>query len=158
MVPSLLNSIDMMHAIFGPTLLETASKLLNSASNRMVPAWNKHMPKGASPLRDPVPPVEAHADRKVVYLPTCVTRVMGPSRVDPEQDSVHEKLLSLFHKVSTWPTTTPPVLGFETLRADDVASLMHPMCVVTRVCHVLGETNDGVRGVQICHGMHVPKK
>jgi len=98
MVPSLLNSIDMMHAIFGPTLLETASKLLNSASNRMVPAWNKHMPKGASPLRDPAPPVEAHADRKVVYLPTCVTRVMGPSRVDPEQDSVHEKLLSLFHK------------------------------------------------------------
>ena len=33
-----------------------------------------------------------------MYLPTCVTRMMGPSLSDQERASVHEKLLSLFHK------------------------------------------------------------
>ena len=35
---------------------------------------------------------------QVVYLPTCVTRMMGPSLSDKERASVHEKILSLFHK------------------------------------------------------------
>ena len=35
---------------------------------------------------------------QVVYLPTCVTRMMGPSLPDKERASVHEKLLSIFHK------------------------------------------------------------
>lgn len=37
---------------------------------------------------------------QVVYLPSCVTRMMGPSRGDPESESVHEKLLSLFGKAN----------------------------------------------------------
>lgn len=36
--------------------------------------------------------------RQVVYAPSCVTRMMGPSSGDSEQASVHEKLLSLFDK------------------------------------------------------------
>lgn len=37
--------------------------------------------------------------RKVVYLPSCVTRMMGPAASDYETASVHEKLMSLFAKV-----------------------------------------------------------
>ncbi len=35
---------------------------------------------------------------QVVYMPACVTRMMGPSISDDQQESVHEKLLSLFEK------------------------------------------------------------
>lgn len=35
---------------------------------------------------------------QVVYMPSCVTRMMGPSQSDYEKDSVHEKLMSLFGK------------------------------------------------------------
>ncbi len=37
---------------------------------------------------------------QVVYLPSCVTRMMGPSRGDPESEPVHDKLLSLFGKAN----------------------------------------------------------
>ena len=42
--------------------------------------------------------VAGQAARKVVYMPTCVTRMMGPSRSDTERSSVHQKMLSLFAK------------------------------------------------------------
>ena len=35
---------------------------------------------------------------QVVYLPSCVTRMMGPAASDTEKASVHEKLLSVFGK------------------------------------------------------------
>ena len=56
--------------------------------------------QGASKLQQPLPPQQVHegVERKVVYLPTCVTRMMGPSLNDPERASTHEKLLSLFNK------------------------------------------------------------
>eukprot|EP00959_Pyramimonas_sp_CCMP1952_P153122 3203090-Pyramimonas_sp.AAC.1 len=34
----------------------------------------------------------------VVYLPTCVTRTMGPARGDENNEPVHAKLLSIFDK------------------------------------------------------------
>ena len=45
----------------------------------------------------PVAPAEG-LPREVVYVPSCVTRMMGPSLGDTERASVHEKLLSLFQK------------------------------------------------------------
>lgn len=50
----------------------------------------------------------------MVYLPTCVTRMMGPSLPDPERGSVHEKLLSLFHKADyevVYPEVWPSLCG-----------------------------------------------
>jgi len=48
------------------------------------------------------PPRALHAawlcSLQVVYLPSCVTRMMGPSASDSEKDSVHDKLMSLFSK------------------------------------------------------------
>lgn len=40
----------------------------------------------------------AGVPRKVVYVPSCVTRMMGPAASDYETESVHEKLMSLFNK------------------------------------------------------------
>lgn len=57
--------------------------------------------QGASKLNmnppKPVQPAEGVA-RQVVYMPACVTRMMGPARGDDQTASVHEKLLSLFQK------------------------------------------------------------
>lgn len=58
------------------------------------------MSQGASAvnMHPAVPAPSAGVPRKVVYVPSCVTRMMGPSLADTERASVHEKLLSLFEK------------------------------------------------------------
>jgi D-lactate dehydrogenase len=107
-VPKLLDAVSLAHRILGPKPLEWTSSWLNRVSGHVVPTWNPHMPKGAAPLRDPPTPAAAPSaaaaaaapsiPRKVVYLPSCVTRMMGPSALDTETAPVHEKLLSLFGK------------------------------------------------------------
>lgn len=75
-----------------------------------MPVWNPYMPKGSAPLKPatksttPVP--AGGIPRKVVYMPACVTRMMGPSASDTETDSVHEKLMSLFNKAG-YEVSTP---------------------------------------------------
>lgn len=118
-VPPLLNAVSLAHRVLGPKPLEWTSTWLNRLSGHVVPTWNPHMPKGAAPLRVPPPaPAAAAASsassaipRKVVYLPSCVTRMMGPSALDPETAPVHEKLLSLFGKA-----------GYEVVYPEGVAS------------------------------------
>jgi D-lactate dehydrogenase len=103
-VPRLLNTVNFMHGILGPSILSFSSRLLNRWTDHFVPVWNPYMPKGASPLNVPAPPPSASAHaipRKVVYFPTCVTRMMGPSHSDYQNGtvaSVHEKLMSIFTK------------------------------------------------------------
>ena len=100
----LLGAVNIAHSLLGATPLEVISRSLNKATNHFVPEWNPYMPKGASPLdmNPPKPTVPADQmkgiPRKVVYVPACVTRIMGPSKNDYAQESVHEKLLSLFAK------------------------------------------------------------
>jgi len=100
----LLGAVNLAHQVLGPWPLKTISSTLNRISNHMIPEWNPYMPKAASPLNmsPPVPQKSVEGERsiprKVVYVPACVTRIMGPSRGDNQQASVHEKLLSLFSK------------------------------------------------------------
>ena len=57
--------------------------------------------QGASRLNmNPAKPEqpESGLKRQVVYMPSCVTRMMGPSLSDTERASVHEKMLSIFEK------------------------------------------------------------
>ena len=57
--------------------------------------------QGASKLNMNPPKPEQPASglkRQVVYMPSCVTRMMGPALSDPERSSVHEKMLSIFEK------------------------------------------------------------
>ena len=49
----------------------------------------------------PVKPSQASREgipRQVVYVPSCVTRMMGPALPDPDKTGVHDRLLSLFKK------------------------------------------------------------
>lgn len=116
-VPPLLNAVHMAHKVVGPKPLQLLSSWLNKGSDHYIPAWNPYMPKGAKPLRQPKPaPVDTTLEkravpRKVVYLPSCVTRMMGPSASDYETAPVHEKLLSLFEKA-----------GYEVIYPEGVSS------------------------------------
>ena len=61
----------------------------------------------------PKPEPSPGLPRQVVYVPSCVTRMMGPARSDSETASVHEKLLSLFAKAGyevIYPEVGPPAL------------------------------------------------
>ncbi|GIL81459.1 hypothetical protein Vretimale_972 [Volvox reticuliferus] len=100
-VPRFLNLVNMAHSVLGPKPLEVISRALNGATNHLVPVWNPYMPKGAAPLKVPAPAPAASTSgipRRVVYMPSCVTRMMGPAASDAETASVHEKILSLFNK------------------------------------------------------------
>eukprot|EP01024_Parvocaulis_polyphysoides_P013001 TRINITY_DN1497_c0_g3_i3.p1 TRINITY_DN1497_c0_g3~~TRINITY_DN1497_c0_g3_i3.p1 ORF type:complete len:595 (-),score=124.44 TRINITY_DN1497_c0_g3_i3:425-2209(-) len=100
-VPYLLSAVDLAHRVVGPWPLKATSELLNRATGNYIPAWNRYMPRGATPLKTPLPPqvqAESGIPRKVVYLASCVTRMMGPSLADSEREAVHDKLLSIFSK------------------------------------------------------------
>lgn len=49
-------------------------------------------------MNPPKPAAQPGIPRQVVYVASCVTRMMGPARSDDQSESVHEKLLSLFKK------------------------------------------------------------
>merc|ERR1719231_840926 len=82
--------------------MNTISSAVWGVSNNYIPLWNKYMPRGAAALEVPAPPAADVADarKRVVYLPSCVTRMMGPSRGDEAagDDAVHAKFLSLLRK------------------------------------------------------------
>lgn len=104
-VPPFLNLVSFAHRVVGAAPLAGVSGLLNRASGNLVPVWNPHMPRGAAPLQMPLAPAPAptpaarEIPRKVVYMPSCVTRMMGPSLQDSETDPVHAKILSILSKV-----------------------------------------------------------
>lgn len=108
MVPYFLSLVDAMHRVVGPYPLQMISSFLTRATSNYVPEWNPHMPRGAASVKSPPKPVAAATTgagipRKVVYMPSCVTRMMGPSLSDTERGSVHEKLMSIFDKVCLLP-------------------------------------------------------
>lgn len=102
MVPPMLNVVSLSHRVMGPTPLVKISEALNRLSGNYIPTWNPYMPKGAArlPTPSPVSPSDSKVPQKVVYVPACVTRMMGPAHGDSETASVHEKLLSLFKKAN----------------------------------------------------------
>jgi D-lactate dehydrogenase len=112
-----LATLDVMHGVVGPKPLQWISSKLNALTGRAVPVWNPYMPAAAARLPTPVPPslsaaAATDAPRKVVYVPSCVTRMMGPSRGDSEQASVTETTLSVLQKA-----------GYEVIYPQGVSSL-----------------------------------
>jgi len=103
LVPPLLNTVDFFHGIFGSGFLESTSRLLNKATGNFIPIWNKYMPKGAKKLdtSDCVSSAEdVDVRNSVVYIPSCVTRMMGPARGDDVEEPVHEKMISILKKAN----------------------------------------------------------
>jgi D-lactate dehydrogenase len=112
-VPSFLNMVSTFHGILGGGVLKSVSGALNSATGSMVPVWNPHMPTGAPKLPEPYKPAVATAaglPRKVVYLPSCVTRMMGPVKGEESIGGVPDAMMSILKKAN-YEVVYPEGLG-----------------------------------------------
>jgi D-lactate dehydrogenase len=122
-VPPFLNAVDLARRVVGAGTLASISGALNRWSGRVVPTYNAYMPKGAPRLPaelkavseagpTPSPPRGSVTPRRAVYLPSCVTRMMGPAGTDPQGASAApaDRLVSLAAKAG-WEVVTPDGLS-----------------------------------------------
>ncbi|MBA4502617.1 FAD-binding and (Fe-S)-binding domain-containing protein [Marinobacterium marinum] len=91
-----LKAADMTHRLLGAPRLQRWSQTLNRLSGERLPAWNPALPQPVK-LIDPARPTNSPRPR-VVYLPSCVSRTMGPSASDTEQTPLISKTRSLLEK------------------------------------------------------------
>lgn len=110
LTPPLLSVVSTAHSVLGTTIVGGIAGALHKVGGSIVPLWNPYLPSGAKPLpalptlsevtetakKDP--PKRGLFTGKVVYMPACVTRVMGATASDPVQTSVPEAFLSLMTK------------------------------------------------------------
>lgn len=84
----------------GAETLESVTTTLRRLSGDRLPIWSKAMPVAVSFKPKPAPTAQgARAGRpQVVYLPSCVSRTMGPARTDPEGEPLPEKTQALLEK------------------------------------------------------------
>ncbi len=89
-----LTFIHWLRMIFGRRLFGKITSGLRSATFKIVPLWNEHMPKGAHRIKVSSPHTTSLENspekEKVVYFPSCITRSMGVSK-----DYSEEKELTL---------------------------------------------------------------
>ena len=113
LVPPFLNIVSVVHSVIGSRPMNWIAGTVWGVGNNMVPLWNQYMPRGAQPLALPTSNADADADRrKVVYLASCVTRMMGPARGDTDagEEAVHAKLISVLEKAG-YDVVVPEGIG-----------------------------------------------
>lgn len=106
----MLNLASTGRALFGERGLSKLSGAITQASGGRVPQWIPTLPK-AAPVR--VLGRERITDSvrdKVVYLPSCATRVFGASHGDSEKRSIMEITLSLLDKAG-FEVVVPEMTG-----------------------------------------------
>ncbi len=96
--------------ILGADVVESISGRLHRLTRGLVPVWNEHTPAPArvGPLRDLV---KGRPDR-VVYFPSCITRLWGPAPGTDDDRAVTAALLSILDKA-----------GYDVLFPRDMAGL-----------------------------------
>ncbi|MCG6658915.1 FAD-binding oxidoreductase [Halomonas campisalis] len=107
-----LQAAGAARAVLGVNLMGKLSTGARRLSGNRLPQWSPALPK-ASPVRVLKRAPSGAADRdKVVYLPSCATRIFGPSHDDRESRSVMEITLALLDKA-----------GFEVILPDMIGHL-----------------------------------
>ena len=87
-----LTGANVAHSIFGSQLMSFVAKKTRSITGDKLPLWNPWMPKAGK-----LPTQPAQKGRtKVVYFPSCTTRMMGPAKGDYDQ---RHRALLLRHAV-----------------------------------------------------------
>ncbi|MEP3165112.1 MAG: FAD-binding and (Fe-S)-binding domain-containing protein, partial [Marinobacter sp.] len=82
--------------LLGAPRLAKLSAGLSRVSGQRLPQWDPSMPQ---PIRFvPQAPVAESDAPRVVYLPACVSRVMGPASGDGEQTTLYDKTRQLLEK------------------------------------------------------------
>ena len=92
-----LGIADLTSRALGAGTLERLSAGVRRLSGNRVPAWTRVMPTAAAfkPATDGAGRADAP---KVVYLPSCASRTMGPARGDQEEDALPVRTEALLRK------------------------------------------------------------
>jgi D-lactate dehydrogenase len=91
-----LKAAAAVHAVLGPTLMETLAAGARRLSGNRLPHWTRFMPRG---IDGPRPrPVKRTGAPQAVYFPSCISRTMGPAQGDPDRDPLHAVTLRLLEK------------------------------------------------------------
>ncbi|MCG8581673.1 MAG: FAD-binding oxidoreductase [Bacteroidales bacterium] len=69
-----LNIVGGLQKVLPEKVMEKGGAFVHKASGRSIPLWNTHMPLGAKKV-DTTSAISS--DRKVVYFPACINRMMG---------------------------------------------------------------------------------
>ncbi len=92
-----LTLADFMHRMVGTKIMLKVTGGARKMSDNKIPLWTQWMPqRGHSPCFSG-PAVTAKAP-KVVYFPSCSSRIMGPAASDPDQRPLNEAVLSVLKK------------------------------------------------------------
>lgn len=89
-----LQTLTLFHILLGSNVLKRIADGVRRISGNRLPLWTPHMPSGQKRRKNPG--TASGSDRKVVYFPSCISRTMGPSKDDPDQEPlsiVTEKLM-----------------------------------------------------------------
>jgi len=99
---------DAGRALLGPRLMRGLAGGLRTLSGGRTPAWHEHFPRPAptGPFQDRV----QGRKNRLVYLPACTVRTMGPAAGDPDPRPVFEAMLSLLDKAG-WDVVFPRELA-----------------------------------------------
>lgn len=96
---TMLKIADGMHAAVGSKAMSAVTGTARKVSGNRVQQWTPSMPK-AAPKMDTI--IKQYPPRlqgdKVVYLPSCATRIMGAARNQGEDRSTPEVAMSLLNK------------------------------------------------------------
>ncbi len=106
-----LRLAELAQRVVGPTAVETAARVLTGGHLPRLPR-SLPTPIDFTPSLSSVPPPAAAPDAPaVVYIPSCVSRSMGPAADDPEQTPLPVKVEGLMRKA-----------GFRVIYPDELAS------------------------------------
>ncbi len=91
-----LTAADGARRLLGAPRLAALSNAASQLTGERLPRWHAAMPQ---PVRlAPMPDVGQTSKPRVIYLPACVSRAMGPAASDKEQTSLLDKTIALLNK------------------------------------------------------------
>lgn len=105
-----LKALDTLHAVAGDTATGAIMRGLRKVVGRKIPRWTPYFPRAAGKLQ--LASGQAGSARKVVYLPSCLTRTFVPSAKAPDARPLNEVVASVLNKA-----------GYQLLYPDNLANL-----------------------------------
>ena len=91
-----MNIADALHNILGEKTMSAMTGALRRMSGGLIPQWTKYVPRGAAAL--PKNRMTNGASLSVVYVPSCVSRLMGVYRTSVDRRSQAQVMESLCSK------------------------------------------------------------
>ena len=93
---------DVSHGVLGSKVMGQATRAARKLSGGKIGYWSPEMPTAAPKVivsdRQSAQPETVNNDLKVVYLPSCSSRTMGPARGAEQQTSLVDKTEALLRK------------------------------------------------------------